>query len=329
MDLGVIASNLLQPPVLCFFLGVAACLIKSDLDFPAPLPKFFSLYLLFAIGFKGGIGLQESGLDTTTVLTLAAGILLGVLVPIYTFFLLRKRVGTANAAAIAATYGSISAVTFITATVYLSERNIPYGSHMIAAMALMESPAIIAGVLLARYFGTGEATPKGVPSRPRKSSEILHEAFFNGSVVLLIGSMLIGFLTGEKGKVALDPFTHQIFTGMLCLFLLDLGIVSARRLEALRKVGPILIAFGLLAPIPNACLGLAFSWLLDLSVGDAVLLTVLAASASYIAVPAAMRLALPEAKSSLFLPMSLGLTFPFNIIIGIPLYHSLAVAIGL
>jgi DNA-binding LacI/PurR family transcriptional regulator len=329
MDLSVIASNLLQPPILCFFLGVGACLVRSDLDFPSPLPKLFSLYLLFAIGFKGGIGLQASGFSLGTVLTMGAGVLLGFVIPIYTFFLLRHRVGAANAAAIAATYGSISAVTFITATVYLDERGIAFGSHMIATMALMESPAIISGVMLARFFGDKSTAVSDPPSRPRKSLDILHEAFFNGSVVLLLGAMLIGFLTGERGQVTLHPFTHEIFTGMLCLFLLDLGIVSARRLEALRAVGPILVIFALVIPLPNAALGLGLSWLLDLSVGNAVLLTVLAASASYIAVPAAMRLALPEAKSSLFLPMSLGLTFPFNIIVGIPLYHALAVAIGL
>lgn len=322
MDFSTVTLNLFNPPILCFFLGMAACLVRSDLDFPAPLPKMFSLYLLFAIGFKGGAGLAASGIGTTALLTMAAGIGLGLMVPAYSFFLLRKKVGVANAAAIAATYGSISAVTFITATSYLQQINIPFGSYLVATMALMESPAIVAGVFLARRFGTPSADQHGW-------GPILRDAFLNGSVVILLGAMAIGVLTGEAGALALKPFTTDLFTGVLCLFLLDLGLVSARRLDALWKVGPILGAFGILVPLFNACLGLGLASLIGLSEGDALLLVVLAASASYIAVPAAMRIALPEAKSSLFLPMSLAITFPFNIIVGIPLYHEMVRWAGL
>ncbi|MFP4281746.1 MAG: sodium-dependent bicarbonate transport family permease [Verrucomicrobiota bacterium] len=324
MDFGTIALNLFNPPILCFFLGMAACLLRSDLDFPAPLPKLFSLYLLFAIGFKGGAGLAASGVDTTAALTMLAGVVLSMAVPFYAFFLLRGKVGAANAAAIAATYGSISAVTFITASSYLDKSGIGYGSHMVATMALMESPAIIAGVLLARRFGR-----KPEREGAQGWTEILRDAFLNGSVVLLLGAMLIGLVTTEAGAVALKPFTTDLFTGMLCLFLLDLGIVSARRLDALRSVGLPLVSFALLAPLANACVGLLLAVLIGLGEGDALLLVVLAASASYIAVPAAMRIAVPEAKSSLFLPMSLALTFPFNIIIGIPLYHEMVRLVGL
>jgi uncharacterized protein len=323
MDLSALAINFFNPPILCFFLGIVAFAVRSDLEFPPPLPKFFSLYLLFAIGFKGGTGLAAGGLGATAGWTMLAGCVLGMGVPVYAFFLLRHKVGVANAAAIAATYGSISAVTFITASSYLAQSGIAYGSYMVATMALMESPAIIAGVLLARRYGAS-------PGEGGQSwRAILHDAFCNGSVVLLLGAMGVGFLTGERGAEAMQPFTQGIFTGLLCLFLLDLGLVSARRLGVLRRVGPTLVVFGLLAPLFNACLGLLCAWLIGLGEGDALLLVVLAASASYIAVPAAMRIAVPDAQSSLFLPMSLAITFPFNILIGIPLYHEMVRWAGL
>lgn len=332
MDWGTITANLFNPPILCFFLGVFACLAKSDLDFPAPLPKFFSYYLLFAIGFKGGVGLAASGLNTEALTAIGLCILLSLLVPIYSFFILKKRAGVPDAAAIAATYGSISAVTFITASAYLDREGVLYGSHMVAAMALMESPAIIIGVLLARKYAneiTSESTAaeKDAHALSIKErmpwGEIMRDAFLNGSVIILLGMMLIGFITGERGMHQLEPFTHKIFYGMLCLFLLDMGIVSARRLESLRQVGLPLLAFTILSPLFNAAVAIACTLGLNLPTGDSLLVVVLAASASYIAVPAAMRIAVPEAKASIYLPMSLAVTFPFNIIIGIPLYYEL------
>lgn len=321
MSLEVISSNFLNPPILCFFLGVFACLLKSDLDIPHPLPKLFSIYLLFSLGFKGGLGLAQSGFDYEAIVTIALCVIMSFAMPFYVFQLLKRKTGVADAAAIAATYGSVSAVTFITATAYLEKSGIAFGSHMIAAMALMESPAIIAAVLLARKYSQSESeTPW---------SEIIRDAFLNGSVVLLVGGMLIGMVTGERGLQQMHPFTHDLFYGMLSLFLLDMGIVSARRFEVLRKIGSYLFIIALAVPLLNASIALSCVWLLGLGRGDSLLVVILAASASYIAVPAAMRIAIPEAKASLFLPMSLAITFPFNIIVGIPLYDFLIRSIGI
>jgi hypothetical protein len=313
MDANIIVSNFLNPPVLFFFLGIAAVLVKSDLEIPAPIPKLFSLYLLFAIGFKGGVELIKSGITQDVVLTLLAAMLMACFVPIYTFFILRLKLDTYDAAAIAATYGSISAVTFITASAFLSELDIVYDGFMVAALALMESPAIIVGLILVNLFTINE-------QREFAWSEVLKEAFLNSSVFLLVGSLLIGFLTGEHGWEVLEPFTQGMFYGVLTFFLLDMGLVAARRLKDLQKTGIFLISFAILIPIVNAGLGLAIAKLINMSQGNALLFAVLCASASYIAVPAAMRLTVPEANPSLYVSTALAVTFPFNIIVGIPLY---------
>lgn len=322
MDIHLILSNLLNPPVLFFFLGMIAIWVKSDLDIPQPLPKFFSLYLLLSLGFKGGVELNRSGIDAQIAVTLIAAITMSLVVPVYTYLILRRRMDSSNAAAIAATYGSVSAVTFITATSFLSQIGVSYGGHMVAAMALMESPAIIVGVLLARRFG-GKTNATEAESSHSEWRELLREAFFNGSVFVLVGSLLIGVLTGENGEKALKPFTGDIFKGVLCLFLLDMGLVSARRIGGLRKLGTFPIGFALGVPLLNAALALVVASALNLGRGDALLFVVLSASASYIAVPAAMRLALPEANPGLYVPLSLAITFPFNVAIGIPLYMAL------
>jgi hypothetical protein len=314
MDFNLIISNFLNPPVLFFFLGMTAVLVKSDLEVPPPIPKLFSLYLLFAIGFKGGVELIKSGISQDVVLTIAASMLMACAVPVYTFFILRLRLDTYNAAAIAATYGSISAVTFITAGSFLNQLGMAYDGYMVAALALMESPAIIVGLILVNLF-----------TRDRDNSdfswsEVLREAFLNGSVFLLVGSLFIGVLTGERGWTTLKPFTQDMFYGVLAFFLLDMGLVAAKRIKDLRKTGTFLISFAILIPIVNAGLGLAIARLIGLSQGDALLFTVLCASASYIAVPAAMRLTVPEANPSLYISAALAVTFPFNIVIGIPLY---------
>ncbi|CAN5910038.1 sodium-dependent bicarbonate transport family permease [soil metagenome] len=316
MDTALILSNLLNPPVLFFFLGMLACLVGSDLEIPQPLPKFFSLYLLLSIGFKGGVELHKSGLTTQVSWTLAAAIFMAVAVPLWTFFILRRKLDLKNAAAVAATYGSVSAVTFIAATSFLGQLGISSGGHMVAAMALMESPAIIVGIALARWLGKANGTSFSW-------SHVLRDAFANGSVLVLIGALVIGLLTGENGGKALAPFTNDIFRGMLCLFLLDMGIVSARRLGSIRQLGIFPMVFATLVPLVNAAIAIALAHFIGLDRGDALLLTVLCASASYIAVPAAMRLALPEANPGLYVTMSLAITFPFNIILGLPLYMSL------
>lgn len=314
MTLQLLLDNLLSPPILFFGLGVLAALVHSDLEIPQPVGKFLSLYLLFAIGLHGGHALARSGVTVTVASALGAALFMACVVPLYSFFLLRLRVDVPNAAAIAATYGSISAVTFVTARAFLDQVGIPSGGHMVAAMALMEAPAIVIGVLLMRVFGApAERDSPGLGS-------LVYEACVNGSVMLIMGSLVIGALTGERGWATMSPFVDGIFRGMLAFFLLDMGILAARRIRDLRRVGWFLPAFAVGVPLLTAALALALAALLRLPVGDAILLVVLCASASYIAVPAAMRLAIPEANPSLYVSMSLGITFPFNIIVGIPLY---------
>lgn len=316
MDLSLILNNLLTPPILFFFLGMAATLAKSDLDLPQSVTKFLSLYLLFAIGFHGGVELNKSGINAEVGLALGAAILMAVVVPLYTFPILRLRLGTANAAAMAATYGSVSAVTFITAASFLSQVGTSYGGHMVAAMALMESPAIVIGVVLVRMLGAREE-----PGVSRAGwSHMLRDSFLNSAVFLLLGSLLIGLITGESGWQDLEPLTGTLFKGVLALFLLDMGIVAARRLGDLRRSGLFLTCFAVVIPLVNAGAGIALAYLIGMGRGDALMFSVLCASASYIAVPAAVRIAIPQANPSIYVPAALALTFPFNIIIGIPLY---------
>jgi uncharacterized protein len=325
MDSSLILSNILNPPVLFFFIGMTAVWLKSDLEIPQPLPKLFSLYLLFAIGFKGGHEIHESGINGEIALTLMAAIILATVVPIYSFFILKFKLDAYNAAAIAAAYGSISAVTFVTATSFLEQQAtpIPYGGHMVAALALMESPAIIIGLILVRLYTTSKEESQSENEENESGfswSEVLREAFLNGSVFLLLGSLFVGIVTSEQGWQRLEVFTGEIFYGMLTFFLLDMGLVAAKRVNDLKKSGSFVIGFSILMPILNAIVGIAIAKLIGMSVGNALLFAVLCASASYIAVPAAMRMTVPEANPSLYISMALALTFPFNIIIGIPIY---------
>lgn len=324
MDGSLILFNILNPPVLFFFLGMLAVFCKSDLEIPPPLPKLFSLYLLLAIGFKGGYELSESGINTQIALTLMASIIMALVVPAYSFFILRLKLDAYNAAAIAATYGSISAVTFITASSFLEKLHIEYGGHMVAALALMESPAIIIGIVLVRVF----APVKEGENEAFSWGKVLHESFLNGSVFLLVGSLIIGLLTGDKGWEKLQPFTEGIFYGALTFFLLDMGLVAAKRIRELKKAGSFLIAFSVFIPVANAILGIIIGKVLGFGEGNTLLFTVLCASASYIAVPAAMRMTIPEANPSIYVSMALALTFPFNIIVGIPLYLEIIKLIG-
>ena len=321
MDTSVFLSNILSPPVLFFGLGLVAVWLRSDLEIPQPLPKLFSLYLLMAIGFKGGSELAHGGFSIHIAITLGAAIAMALAVPLGAYAVLRRRFAAADAAAIAATYGSVSAVTFIAATSFLEAQKIEFGGHMVAAMALMESPAIIVGVALARL---AMATPgdTGTKTNAIHWPDLLRDAFCNGSVVVLLGSLFIGAVSGESGVAALKPFTNDIFRGILCLFLLDMGLVSARRLGALRALGAWPIVFALVAPLVQGALGLLVAHALGLGAGDALLFVVLCASASYIAVPAAMRLAVPEANPGVYVPMALAITFPFNIARGLPRYYS-------
>ena len=328
MNSSPLLSNILNPPVLFFFLGMLAIFLQSDLEIPQPLPKLFSLYLLLAIGFKGGYEIEESAINPEIVLTLLAAIFMASVVPIYSFFILKLKLDTYNAAAIAATYGSISAVTFITAQSFLKVLNIDSSGHMVAALALMESPAIIVGIVLVRFFAKSQLETGEGEAEKFSWGEVLREAFLNGSVFLLIGSVIVGILTGEKGWEKLHPFTQDIFYGVLSFFLLDMGMVAARRIKDLRNTGLFLIAFGIFMPVFNAIIGIFISKLIGMSEGNALLFAVLCASASYIAVPAAMRMTVPEANPSLYVSMALAITFPFNIIVGIPLYFNIIKTIG-
>ncbi len=313
MNPQVFATNVLNPPVLFFFLGMAATFLRSGLEIPKPISQFLSLYLLLAIGFKGGTALAGSEPGGEACLALGAGIVLAVLIPIYIFALLKKFVTNPDAAAIAASYGSVSLVTFIAATEFLKSMGVGYGGHMVAALALMESPAIIIGVWLAR---SGPDAHKG------RTGELIRESFLNGPVFLLLGSFAIGWVTGAEGGKAFYPFTDHLFKGMLAFFLLDLGMSTAARFADLRSAGIRLILAAVGIPLINACLAVAASRLLGLPPGDAFLLTVLCASASYIAVPAAMRLAVPQANPGLYGSLPLAVTFPFNVIVGLPVYYA-------
>jgi len=318
----LVIQNALSPPILFFFLGAIAYALRSDFEIPAPLPKLFSLYLLLAIGFKGGIELQKSDLSQPVIPTVLAAILMSLFIPLICFVILRFKFDVFNSAAISAAYGSISAVTFITAESFLESQNIPFDGFMVAALALMESPAIIIGLLLVKYAASKDRPKK----RIMKWGAILHESMLNGSVYLLLGSLLIGFLTSTFDPAdvqKMEPFTGELFYGAECFFLLDMGIVAAQRLARLNKTGAFLIMFSIIMPIVNAVLGSLVARFLNLEPGNALLFVVLCASASYLAVPTAMRMTVPEARPSYYISTTLGLTFPFNIIIGIPVYMSL------
>ena len=316
MDLHLLVDNLTNPALLFFFLGIMAVQVKSDLEIPPNSSKFISLYLLFSIGFKGGQELSHSALDMEIVWSLLFGILLAVVVPLYTFFILKRTFTIPNAGAIAAAYGSISAVTFVTAISFLEVEQINFDGHMVAVMALMEAPSIIVGVLLMSLFK--EDQTKNMSMGP-----VLHHSITNGSVVLILGSLVIGFIASDKQAEGIAPFTTDIFKGFLAVFLLDMGITSGKKLASFLKHGAFPFIFAIVVPLINGCLVSLASGVITESVGNRFLFAILAASASYIAVPAAMRIAAPEANPSLYLPMALAITFPFNITLGMPIYLSL------
>jgi hypothetical protein len=328
-------NNLTDPAILFFALGALAGLLRSNLEIPAPISRFLSLYLLMALGLKGGFALAQSGFTPQVVLTLLCAVLLAFLTPCIGFQILKRLTSQYNAAAIAATYGSVSAVTFITAVQYADTHAISYGGHMAAAMALMESPAIILAVFLAnrlrqpssvQLLATGgdvAAIEPGAPSSEHGKgsiAKILHESFTDGAQLLLLGAILVGLVTGEAGKAAMKPFSGDLFKGMLCFFLLDMGLMAARNRPRTGTQSPWVLTYGILAPLVHAAIALGLASLLRLPSGDAGLLMTLAASASYIAVPAVLRYAIPEAQPSLYFGMALGITFPLNLLFGIPFY---------
>jgi hypothetical protein len=383
MDASVV-KNLTDPAVLFFFLGVFVGLIRSNLEIPAPVAKFLSLYLLMALGFKGGQALGDAGLSGDTFKVVGAALVLALVIPALAFLVLRTRINAFDAAAIAATYGSVSAVTFVTASQFVAARGDAAGGYLTVALVLMESPAIIMAVLLASWARSRGATTADtthadathaatvtsptapaalgggstpdlavkdartlVPesdhaagrlgpdeggtehaAAPLSIKEVLREAFTDGAHLLLIGSLIIGVVSGDAGGQAMDPFVNGIFKGLLAFFLLEMGLLVARQLREVRDVGPFLILYGLVMPLVGATLALGLGTLLRLDVGDLTLLAVLAASASYIVVPAVVRYAIPEARPSRYFTLALGVTFPFNIVIGIPLYYAAAGILG-
>ena len=318
-------ANLLSPMVLFFALGFAAAMARSDLSFPEAAAKTLSLYLLFAIGFKGGAGVAEHGIDLTLGLTLAAGAALSAIIPLLAFAALRTISGLSlvDAAAVAAHYGSISIVTFVAATSALTSAGIAYEGYMVAVAALMETPAILVALWLARSV---------IAERPGASDDdagLMREIALNGSIVMLTGAFIIGWITGPAGLQEISGLITDPFKGVLCLFLLDMGLVAGRGMRAgARHLDLSVIGFGLMMPLVGAVMGGVTGAMIGLSPGGVALLSTLAASASYIAVPAAMRVALPEANPSIYLTLSLGVTFPFNLTVGIPLYIAMAERLG-
>jgi hypothetical protein len=315
-------QTLLDPAILFFLIGLIAGALKSNLEIPPQISRFLSLYLLMALGLKGGFALAKSGLTGDVATSLSCAVFLAVVIPLLSYWLLRSVVNGFDAAAIAATYGSVSAVTFITATHFLEIRSIGFGGHMTAAMALMESPAIILAVLLANRTRQSldlEAGKRAVKP-PASIGKLLHESVTDGAQLLLLGALAIGMLTGEAGKSSMQVFSIDLFKGMLAFFLLDMGLLAARHAAGLKGMSPIILLYALLSPLIHASLAFILAKMCGLNQGDATLLMVLAASASYIAVPAAIRFSIPEANPSLYIGMSLALTFPFNLVIGIPAY---------
>ena len=314
MNYQVLLDNLTSPALLFFLLGIIAVQLKSDLEIPANSSKFISLYLLFSIGFKGGQELSHSHLNLSVIWSILFGIALSIAIPLYTFFILKKKLGIENAGAIAAAYGSVSAVTFVTAVSFLEFQKVTFNGHMVAIMALMEAPAIIVGVMLISWFKKDSSL---------KISNIIKHSLTNGSVLLILGSLLIGFLANQDQAQGIKPFTTDLFKGFLVLFLLDMGITSGRKLNEFIKNGWFTTLFAIAIPLINGCLVAYFSSYITPEIGDRFIFSVLAASASYIAVPAAMKIAVPNANPGLYLPMALAVTFPFNITFGLPLYYAI------
>lgn len=318
--LSLAGANLLSPPVLFFTLGFAASFARSDLEVPQAVAKALSLYLLLAIGFKGGVAVASHGLDTKLLSTLAAGIVLSAAIPFLAFALLRivTNLPRVDAVAVAAHYGSISIVTFAAATSVLATAGIDYEGYLVAVAAVMETPAIVSALLLLRWSGANDGSGENANA---SAGELWQEIALNGSIVLLTGAFVIGWVTGEKGLDDIAGFVVDPFKGVLCLFLLDMGLVAGRGMrQGARDLSLPLVGFGIVMPLIGGVLGAGVAAVIGLSAGGAMLMATLAASASYIAVPAAMRLAIPEARPSIYLSLSLGVTFPFNLTLGIPVY---------
>jgi hypothetical protein len=334
-------NAMFDPAILFFIFGVLAGFVRSNLEIPAAISRFLSLYLLMALGLKGGFALAHSGLTLEVAKSLCVAITLALIVPLIGYRVLRRWMGGFDAAAVAATYGSISAVTFVTAVQHLENLGIAFGGHMAASMALMESPAIIMAVVIVNHLrqstshaiavqSNGSAALGGTTAGPANGmslGKVLHESFTDGAQLLLLGSMVVGLISGDAGKTAMQPFSGDLFRGMLAFFLLDMGLMAARNMAQLKGKSPALVVYAVLGPVCHASLALALAWWLGLNPGDGALLMVLAASASYIAVSAVLRFAVPEANPSLYFGLSLGVTFPINILLGVGVYTDIALKV--
>lgn len=313
MNLSLLIDNLTNPALLFFVLGILAVYLKSDLEIPANSSKFISIYLLFSIGFKGGQELAHEHFSSEIAWSMLMGIAISLLIPFYTFFILKRKLSIADSGAVAAAYGSVSAVTFVTAVSYLESHQMSLHGHMVAIMALMESPAIIIGLVLVAQFSKDE-------TNSINQKEVLKHSLTNGSVMLILGSLVIGMLANAKQAEGIKPFTNDLFKGFLAIFLLDMGIASGKKLKAFFSFGWFPLLFAVFIPLFNGCLFAILSSFVTLDVTNRFIFAILAASASYIAVPAAMKISVPKANPGLYLPMALAVTFPINITIGMPLY---------
>ncbi len=320
-------DSLLIPAVLFFALGAFAKFINSDLKFPEGMTKGIGLYLLMAIGLEGGLALSDVdfGLAVSSIIW---GVILGLLLPLigYALLRIRNKINSFDAAAIAAHYGSVSAATFLTAVAFLDVSGVEYESYPIIMMVIMEAPAIIVGLVLAALARKKLAAASGEVAPKTEWSPLFKEAFTNGSVIVLLGALVIGAVATPDAMAKVTPFTNDIFMGVLCLFLLDMGLEAAKKASTLKKVGGVLVAFGVVMPLVGGTIGVVVGVsFLGFSVGGAFLLAILCASASYIAVPPVMRHGVPEANASYYLTLSLGVTFPFNVVIGIPLFYQMVI----
>lgn len=314
MNFNLLLENLTNPALLFFVLGIIAVYLKSDLKIPDNSSKFISLYLLFAIGFKGGQELSHETFTSEIGWSMLFGICISLLIPLYTFFILKRKLNVFDAGAIAAAYGSVSAVTFVTAVSYLESQQLILHGHMVAIMALMESPAIIIGLVLISIYNKEETTTK------IKLPSVIKHSLTNGSVLLILGSLIIGFIANAKQAEGIKPFTNDLFKGFLAIFLLDMGITSGRKLKAFFSFGLFPFLFAVIIPLVNGCVFAFLSSFVTTDIANRFIFAVLAASASYIAVPAAMKITVPKSNPGLYLPMALAVTFPINITLGMPLY---------
>ena len=311
MQFQILMTNLTNPTLLFFVLGAFAALVKSDLEIPPHTVKFISLYLLFSIGFRGGQELMLSGFTTEVVYSLIFGVLLATIIPIKLFYFLKRRFSIPDAGAIAAAYGSVSAVTFVAANSFLELQGLHAGGHMVAVMAAMEAPAIIVGVSLISWYDR---------STPVSFKTVLHHSLTNGSVLMVVGSLLIGLIADVKQAEGIKPFATDIFKGFLAIFLLEMGMVTVNRIRSFLKYGPVAAGISMVLPLVNGSLVAFASQAVTQDPANRFIFAILAASASYIAVPATLRLAVPKADPGLYIPMALGITFPVNLTVGMPLY---------